>query len=98
MLCPLDLCHLLPPPLSYDSAEYISFWRGGSDPSQILETGITDIYIYIYIAAWQEVSEAATGAVPHAGLKKKTQTPNHSEQMKSVHLPHEFLEVKAQQE
>lgn len=50
MLCPLDLCHLLPPPLSYDSAEYISFWRGGLDPRQILETGITDTYIYSSIA------------------------------------------------
>lgn len=44
MLHPLDLCHLLPPPLSYDSAEYLSFWRGGSDPRQILEAGITDIF------------------------------------------------------
>lgn len=94
MLHPLGLCHLFPPSLSYDSADYISFWRGGSDSREILETGITDIYI----TAWQEVSGAATAAVPHAGLKK-SQTPNHSEQIKSVHLlPHEFLEVKAQQE
>lgn len=29
---------------------------------------------------------------------KKNQIPDHPEQMKSVHLPYEFLEVKAQQE
>lgn len=82
----LEICYLPPPPLSHDSAGYLCSWRGGSDPSQLLEAGIADIY-----------SSTARGKLgSHSSsssrwARKKTQ--NHTEQMKSVHLPHKFLEL-----
>jgi len=57
----LELCHLPPPPLSHHSAGYLRSWRGGADPSQILEAGIADIY---------SSTARATAAAPHAGLEK----------------------------
>jgi len=74
-----------PPPLSHSTLG-TSAQRGASDPSQLLKAGVADIYS-------STARSKPGGNSSGSSLRDQKYPRAHTEQMKSVHLPHELLEL-----